>query len=112
MNQVKYSIYIHQDNEVLDMGEFTNCEVPRVGEHINLSYLSSENLPITDLKYQVFKVEHIHLVGHGDYRIEVPNQIVVHCKCSMSHRTFHSFEELSKFAAKRFNLGNLFDQLD
>lgn len=30
MNQVKYTIYIHQDNEVLDMGEFTNCEVPRV----------------------------------------------------------------------------------
>lgn len=71
MNQVKYTIYIHQDNEVLDMGEFTNCEVPRVGEHINLSYLSSETLP-----------------------------------------TFHSFEELSKVADKRFNLGNLFDQLD
>lgn len=112
MNQVKYIIYIHQDNEVLDMGEFTNYEVPRVGEHINLSYLSSETMPITDLKYQVFKVEHTHIKGRDDYKGIVDAQIVVHCKCAMSHRTFYSFEELSKFAAKRFNLGNLFDQLD
>lgn len=112
MDQVKYAIYIHQDDEVLDMGEFSNCVVPRVGESVNLSYLNDETLPLTNLKYQVFKVEHMHLVGHGDYRIECPNQIVVHCKCAMSHRTFHSFEELSKLAERRFNLGNLFDQLD
>ena len=112
MNQVKYTIYIHQDNVVLDMGEFTNYEVPRVGEHINLSYLSSDTSPLTNLKYQVFKIEHIHRVSQGDYGIEVPDQIVVHCKCAISHRTFHSFEELSKFATKRFNLGDLFDQLD
>lgn len=103
MNQVKYIIYIHQDNEVLDMGEFTNCEVPRVGEYINLLYRSSDTSPVTNLKYHVFKVEHIHLVGHGDYRIEIPNQIVVHCKCAISYETFHSFEELSKFAVKRIN---------
>lgn len=102
MNQVKYTIYIHQDNQVLDMGEFTNCEVPRVGEHINLSYLSSDSSHLTNLKYQVYKVEHIHTVCHGDYWIEVPNQIAVHCK-SLSYQTFHSFEELSKFAVKRIN---------
>lgn len=50
MNQVKYIIYIHQDNEVLDMGEFTNCEVPRVGEYINLLYRSSDTSPVTNLK--------------------------------------------------------------
>lgn len=112
MDQIKYSIYIHQDNEVLDMGEFTNYVVPRAGESINLSYLSSETMPITDLKYQVFKVEHTHMKGRDDYKLVFDTQIIVHCKCAMSHRTFHSFEELSKFATKRFNLGNLFDQLD